>query len=116
MREKKSRKTNSEILVMCSGCLGLSAKSYKAHHQLVCPASVTNIMLPIVSVESCKVVENFYDEFKELLDSLLLDVIGNYVKAGKILLMIGAISFGALKRKKGKKVEAKKSQSVQECD
>lgn len=74
------------------------AKSYMAPHRLVCPASETNIMLPIVSVESCKVVENVWDEFKEFLNSLLLDVIGNYVKTDKIVLMIGARSFRVLKR------------------
>ena len=66
-------------------------------------------MLPIVTVESCKVVENVCDEFKKLLNSLLLDVIDSYVKTDKIILMIGARSFGVLKRKKYKKVETRKS-------
>ena len=93
--------------VMCSGCLGFFAKS-KARRQLLCPASGTNIVHSIESVESCKVVESFCEEFKELLNSLLLDVTGNYIKTEKIVLMIGARSFGALRRKKDKKIGAKK--------
>ena len=60
-------------------------------------------------LESCKVVENFCEEFKEFLNSLLLDVTGNYIETEKIVLMIGARSFGALRRKNDKKVEAKNS-------
>ena len=51
IRERKYRKTKSEIPVMCSGCLGFFAKIYKTHHRLLCLASGTNIMPPIVSVK-----------------------------------------------------------------
>ena len=63
---------------MCSGCKELFAKSYKARHQVVCPASSVGVMLPVVSVENCKLVEKHTHTFKELLNSLLLDEVGNY--------------------------------------
>ena len=62
-------------------------------------------------MKSCKVVENFCDEFKELLNSLLLYVIKNYIKTDKMVLMIGARSFGVLRRNKDKLVGAKKISS-----
>ena len=67
-------------------------------------------------MKSCKVVENFCDEFKELLNSLLLYVIKNYIKTDKMVLMIGARSFGVLRRNKDKLVGAKKNQFMQPCD
>ena len=51
IRERKCRKSKYEIPVMCSGCLGFFAKIYKTHHRLLCLASGTNIMPPIVSVK-----------------------------------------------------------------
>ena len=104
-----------KMLIMCSKCLGFFATSYKACHQLVCPASVTTMLLSLiscyllVSVQNCKTVESFCEEFKGLMNSLLLDVVGNYTKTGKIVLMIGWRSFRALRRKKDKLVEAKRS-------
>ena len=91
-------------------CLGFFATSYKACNQLVCPASVTAMLLSLisryllVSVENCKTVESFCEVFNGLMNSLLLDVVGNYTKTGKIVLMIEA-----LRRKKDKLVEVKKS-------
>lgn len=98
------------MLIMRCKCLGFFATSYKACNQLVCPASVTAMLLSLisryllVSVENCKTVESFCEVFNGLMNSLLLDVVGNYTKTGKIVLMIEA-----LRRKKDKLVEAKKS-------
>ena len=95
--------------LMCSGCFRFFAKSYKTHHQLICPSSGTNVMLPVVSIEKCTAIDKYCDEFKELLSKLLLDEIGDYVKTDEIILMIGARSFGAMKRKKDKIVEGKRT-------
>ena len=66
-------------------------------------------MLPVVSIEKCTAIDKYCDEFKELLSKLLLDEIGDYVKTDEIILMIGARSFGAMKRKKDKIVEGKRT-------
>ena len=108
MRERKSDK-DDEIPVMCSGCKGFFAPHYKARHQLICPTGGSNLMLPLVSLEKSQTVEEFSDDFKSLLNTLQLDEIGNYVKSDQIVLMIGARSFGSLRRKKDKVMEAKKS-------
>ena len=46
--------------------------------------------------------------FKDLLSTLLLDEVGNYIKTDEIILMFGERSFNSLKRKKDKVVECKK--------
>ena len=66
-------------------------------------------MLPMVSVETFKVAENYSEDFKSLLNTLKVDEVGDYLKTDKIILLIGARSFAALKRKKDKKIETKKS-------
>ena len=48
MRERKFGKADGDTPVMCSGCFGFFAKSYKARHQLICTSSGTNVMLPVV--------------------------------------------------------------------
>ena len=107
LRERKS--TEKELTVMCSGCKGFFAKTYKARHQLICPASGANVMMPMVSIKASIQVENYSSSFISLLNTLCLDDVGNYVKSDKIILMIGSRSFDALKRKKDKKTETTKS-------
>ena len=75
MRERKSGKADGDTPVMCSGCFGFFAKSYKVRHQLICPSSGTNVMLLVVSIEKCTAIDKYCDEFKELLSKLLLDEI-----------------------------------------
>nr|XP_047124946.1 uncharacterized protein LOC124807258 [Hydra vulgaris] len=48
------------------------------------------------------------NDFVNLLNTLQLDDIGNYIKTDKIILMIGSRSYSALKRKKDKVSETKK--------
>ena len=108
-RERKASSKGSEIPIMCSGCKGFFSRSYKARHQLICPTAGSNLMVPMVSVASTQHLENFHSDFKDLLNTLILDVVGNYIKTDEIILMIGARSFGALKRKKDKVTETKKS-------
>ena len=92
MRERKGKKAGSDITI-CSGCEWFFAKKYKNRHQLVCPASGSNIMLPIVSLTSGISLENANDDFKDLLNTLQLDTVGNYIKTGPIILMIRARTF-----------------------
>ena len=108
MRERQS-KNNEEIPVMCSGCNGFFAKSYKARHQLVCTASGSNLMMPLVDIAKTQKLDDFSDEFKELLNTLHLDKVGNLIKTDQVILMIGSRSYASLKRKKDKVTETKKS-------
>ena len=57
-------------------------------------------MLPIVPKESSKVAEKFCDKIKELLNSVVLNVIGNYIKTDKIALRIGRKSFGRSEKRR----------------
>ena len=49
---------------------GFLQKKYKNRHQLVCPASGSNIMLPKVSLTSGISLKNSDDDFKDLLNTL----------------------------------------------
>ena len=109
MRERRSSLNETEIPIMCAGCKGFYARKYKARHQLVCSLAGSNLMLPMVSIASYQHLDSFTNDFKELLNTLLLDKIGNYIKTDEVILMFGQRSFGALKRKKDKVTEAKKS-------
>ena len=70
-RERKSN--NKELPVMCSGCKGFFAKSYKARHQLICPAKGTNFMIPVISIDSSVAAQVHSDDFKSILNTLRLD-------------------------------------------
>ena len=56
-------------------------------------------MLPMVSLTSRISLENTDDDFKDLLNTLQLDTVGDYIKTDPIILMIGARMFAASKRK-----------------
>ena len=102
MTERRSNDNFVERPIMCPGCKGFFAKGYKSRHQLICPTAGSNIMLPIVSLDETHFVETYPKEFIELLNSLQLDEVGNYVKQDEIILMIGHRFFGGSKRKKDK--------------
>ena len=57
-------------------------------HQLICPASGSNLMLPMVAVENA--VEKQSDDFKALLNAIQLDDARQNVKTDEITVMIGA--------------------------
>ncbi|XP_065681675.1 uncharacterized protein LOC124811063 isoform X2 [Hydra vulgaris] len=107
IRERKSKIQNDELPLMCCGCKGFYSRKYKARHQLVCQGTNTNLMIPMVSIAS-KDYENYSNDFVNLLNTLQLDDIGNYIKTDKIILMIGSRSYSALKRKKDKISETKR--------
>ena len=52
------------------------------------------------------------ENFRALLNKLRLDEIGNHVKSDIVILMVGARSFDALKRKKDKSVKTKRTVCV----
>ena len=66
-------------------------------------------MLPMVSLTSGISLENTDDDFKDLLNTLQLDTVGDYIKTDSIILMIGARTFNASKRKKDKVTETSKT-------
>ena len=101
MRER-SQGSNSDIPVMCAGCKKFIAKSYKSRHQLICRQGGLNPLVPVVSIEKVESFDEFSDGFKSLLNTLHLDVIGNFAKSDPIVLMVGARSHTAIKRKKDK--------------
>ena len=107
MRERRNTLEN-EGPVMCIGCMGFYSKSFKARHQLNCPGTGTNVMIPMISINSPN-LEKYPDNFKELLQTLQQDSIGNYIKQDPILLSIGYRSFESLRRKKDNVTEGRKT-------
>ena len=106
MRERKSK--NEDRPVMCSGCKGFFSKTYKARHQLICTASGTNLMMPIVTIARTPEVQDYSDDFKILLNTIRLDKFGDNIKSDQVIMMIGSRSYASLKRKKDKVTETKK--------
>ena len=101
---------NCELPVLCTGCNGFFAPSYKSRHQKVCPAgSQSMMMLPMLSLDHClSVTDNLSLGFTKLLNTLKLDEVSETIKADEILLMIGSRYFNTLRRKKDKQLEAAK--------
>lgn len=56
-RERKSKRQNEEMPLICPDCKGFFTESFKAQHQLVCPVSSVRVMLPVPSVQKCKLAE-----------------------------------------------------------
>ena len=56
-RERKSKRQNEEMPLICPGCKGFFTESFKVQHQLVCPVSSVRVMLPVPSVQKCKPAE-----------------------------------------------------------
>ena len=92
---------------MCTGCMEFYSKSSKACHQLNFPGSGTNVMIPMISINSLN-LEKYPDNSKELLKTLQQNSIDNYIKQDPILLSIGYRSFESLRRKKDKVTEERK--------
>lgn len=109
LRERATKNEIDEVPVLCTGCDGFFKNSYKSTHQKICPGNTSqNLMLPLVSIEAAQTFEIFSDEFKAVLNSLRLDVIGDYVKTDDIILMIGNRSFLSIKKKQDKQMETTK--------
>nr|XP_047142840.1 uncharacterized protein LOC124817088 [Hydra vulgaris] len=105
MRERRNFNCTQDMPVMCSECKRFFSKKFKARHQLNCPATNINVMVPIVSLTSIIKVDEYPDDFKELLSTLILDEVGDCVKTDEIILMVGLRSFDSLKKKKDKFIE-----------
>ena len=60
-------------------CKGFYARSYKARHQADCSEFGKKLMLPMVEIATPK-AEQYTAGFKDLLNSLQLAVISDYVK------------------------------------
>ena len=108
-RERTS--AEDDVPFMCSGCYGFFSKSYTARHRKVCPALGNNCMIPVRALDQVKTLafDDLDKDFKELLNDLRLDEIGNYVKGDLIIIMIGIRTFDKLKKKKDKKKETKRT-------
>lgn len=65
MRQRNILEEN-EVPVMCTVCMGFYSKSFKACHQLNCAGSGTNVMIPMILINSPD-LEKDCDNVKELL-------------------------------------------------
>ena len=78
MRERRNTLEENEVPDMCIGCMGFYSKSFKACHQLNCPGTGTNVMIPMISINSPN-LEKYPDNVKELLQTLQQDSTGDYI-------------------------------------
>ena len=108
-RERSS--TKGDVPFMCSGCDGFFSKTYSSRHKKKCPALGNNFMIPVGALDRVKTLryDDLDTDFKNLLNDLRLDEVGNLVKEDPIILMIGVRSFESLKKKKDKKKETKRT-------
>ena len=60
---------------------------------------------PWFQLKKTEYIEQHTPEFKELLSTLHLDEVGNYVKSDPIILVIGLRLFNAKRKKKNKETE-----------
>lgn len=68
-------------------------------------------MFPLVSLTSTINIVKNNDDFKDLQNISRLHMVGNYIKTDCIILMIEARTFAALKRKKNKVIETRRTTS-----
>lgn len=115
MRERRNltNTLDQDFPVMCSECKGFYAKSFKARHQLNCPASGTHLMVPVVSVQLQFHFDYCSSDFKELLKTVQLDEVGYYVKSDRIILMLGWRLLNPLRKKKNNAVDGRKTVRTQ---
>ena len=74
--ETRNTFEEDEVPVICTGCMRFYSKFFKARLQLSCQGSGTNIMIPMISVNSSN-FEKQPDDFKELLQASQQDSIGD---------------------------------------
>ena len=97
MRGRRNTLEENEVPVMCTERIGFYSNS------LNYPGSGTNVMIATISINSPS-LEKYTDNFKEFLQILQQDNIGDYTKQDPILLSIGYRCLESLRRKKKDKV------------
>ena len=91
IRERNSSSSNDK-LVMCDKCKGVYSKTYKARHQIHCGKDSGQIMIPLIPVETL-VLNETSDEFKKLLNAMIIDNVSTMAKTDPIILEFGSRFF-----------------------
>lgn len=101
IRERHNESNSNDQLVICSKCKGWYSKTYKARHQVHCGRNTGQVMMPVIPVKSLSLVE-FGDDFKCLLNDMIIDRVSTVAKTDRLILVIGSRTFNSHKCKKEK--------------
>ena len=98
----------SDELVMCTGCKGCYSRKYKARHQIHCGKDTGQIMIPVLPLKSLEQLTAFKDDFKAVINKMVIDDISAMAKSDPLILVVGSRIFNGQKCKTEKKQEVEK--------
>ena len=98
---RERRGCENDELFMCSTCIGVYKKEYKRDHQLICGRDNGHVMLPLISMTDMRITKE-NDDFKAVLNKMLLDDVSSIAKTDASILMIGSRLFLSKKNRKEK--------------
>ena len=91
IRERKPYpRTLENDLVICTSCNGFYSKRYRARHQVHCGKDSGQVMMPVIPVKSlAKITGIDDDDYKAVLNKMILDDISTLAKTDKYILLVG---------------------------
>ena len=105
MREREN--TDNTNLVICSKCKGCFSKKYKPRHQIECGKTSGQVMIPLIPLKDLNVTD-LSDDFKAVLNKMIIDDVSSVAKTDPMILVIGARIFNGNKSKEEKICEVEK--------
>ena len=106
MRERRTDIDEKDV-VICSKCKGTYSKKYKPRHQIQCGKSDGQIMIPMIPMQKM-VVTAFSNDFKAVLNKMVIDEVSSIAKSDQFILVIGARIYNGSKAKEEKICEVEK--------
>ena len=98
---------DTDELVICTSCKGCYCKRYKARHQLHCGKDSGQVMIPVIPMRSL-VLDELKDDFKSVINKMIIDDISTVAKTDPVILTIGSRIYNGQKCKTEKKYEVEK--------
>ena len=110
IRERKPYPgTLENDLIICTSCNGFYAKRYRARHQIHCGKDSGQVMMPVIPVKSlAKITGIDDDDYKAVLNKMILDDISALAKTDKYILLVGKHIYDGNKCKQEKILDVKK--------
>lgn len=105
MRLRKNENVEDDIII-CSECKGTYSKRYKPRHQVHCGRAGL-IMIPMIAQKEM-VVTTLTNDFKGVLNKMVIDEISSLAKVDKYILIIGSRLYNSNKCKEEKICEVEK--------
>ena len=91
IRERKQYPgTLENDLVICTSCNGFYSKRYRSRHQVLCCKDSGQVMMPVIPVKSLAKITGFDDDdYKAVLNRMILDDISTLAKTDKYIPLVG---------------------------